>query len=165
MRSVHLTVPLCKQFACWSTILTLNNHDVVLRFHGSISSRLQLVSTSGQIDVVIMVGKRAGAAAARGRVGSGLGKPATAGSKRKAHAQDVLCTEHDNCNTTPRQAAAQSQSQQTMKSVRASLQQEVSSAGREPLSLLLQMPAFLNIIRLTVVCTVTCLTYIAGKQL
>lgn len=98
-----------------------------------------------------MVGRRAGAAAARGRAGSGVSKRETAGNRRKA--QDVLCTEHGgDGNTTPRQAAAQSQSQQTMKSVRASFQQEVSSAGRQLLPLLLQVPAFLKKIALKVVC-------------
>lgn len=73
-----------------------------------------------------MAGRRAGAAASRGRGRTGLNKGTTAGSKRKA--QDVLRTEHNSGSTTPRQAAAQSQSQQTMKSVRLSFQQEASFA-------------------------------------
>ena len=78
-----------------------------------------------------MAGRRA---AARGRARRGVNKRLTAGSKRKA--QDVLCTEHNNANTTSRQAAAQFQSQQTMESVRASFQQEVRSASRATLPLL-----------------------------
>lgn len=117
--------------------------DVVLRVHGStkfkIAARLQFDCTSGQIDLMVMAGRGGGAAAARGRGRSGLNKGATAGRKRKA--QDVLCTEHNNGNTTPRQAAAQPQLQQTTKSVRAFVQQEVKVVAGLPL--LLQLLAFL----------------------
>ena len=121
----------------------------------STNSRLQLVSTSGQIDLVIMAGNRAKAAAARGRARSGMNKGAIAGSKRKA--QDVLCTGHSNGSTTPRQAAAQSQSQQTMKNVRATFWQAVSSASRP--SLVRAVPAFsyLDAAKHHVYCNVPCL--------
>lgn len=123
-----------------------SNSDAWVKYHPSVLCFTKVKAAARQQQrSVVMTGRRIGAAASRGRGRTGLNKEATAGSKRKA--QEVLCIEHNSGSTTPRQAAAQSQSQQTIKSVRLSFQQEVRFAIQQEGNWLQPIPHLLQIVR------------------